>query len=79
MPDFLEAEITYTVKVKAELQGKEGEWSEEAEFTTPKYLWCCAWKKCPDYVGKWRKYSVNEMNPRTATKINGNGLMFAQS
>ena len=71
VPDFIKAETTYTVKVKVELQGKESEWSEEAEFTTPKDLWCCVWKKCPDNVDWDMKYSVDEMNPRTATKING--------
>ena len=30
-------------------------------------------KKCPDYVNLNRKYSVDEKNPRIATKINGSG------
>ena len=71
MPDFIEEETPYTVKVKADLQEKESEWSEEAELTTPKFSECCAWKECPDDVDKKRKYSVDETNPRTATKING--------
>ena len=50
MPDFFEAETTYTVKMKAELQGKEGEWSEEAEFITLENSECCVWKECPGYV-----------------------------
>ena len=73
MPDFIKAETTYTVKVKAELQGKESGWSEEAEFTTPKYpkFSESAWKECPDNVNKWLKYSVDETNPRIATFIGG--------
>ena len=68
MPDFVEAETTYTVKVKTELKGKQSEWSEEAEFTTPKDLMFCVWKECPYNVNMWKKYSVNEKNSRIATK-----------
>ena len=67
-PGFLEAEATYNVRVKAELQGKESEWSEEAEFTTPEFSECCGWKECPDYVNVDKKYFVDEMNPRITTK-----------
>ena len=61
------------MRVKASTQDKESEWSEEAEFTTPKDLWCCAWKKCPDHVNDKNKYSVDEDNPRIATKTRGYG------
>ena len=67
VPDFLESEVIYTVKVKAVVQGKEGEWSEEVEFT-PEFAEGCVWKECPDYVVEERKYSVNKKNPRVATK-----------
>ena len=56
--------------MKAVVQGKESEWSEEVVFTTPKFSGCCAWRECPDHVYKKRKYSVDKKNPRTATKIN---------
>ena len=68
-PDFLEAETTYTVKTKAKLQEKESEWSEEVVFTTPQFSECCGWKECPDNVVWKNKYSVDEKNPRVATKI----------
>ena len=68
--DFLEAEAIYTVKVKGIFNGKkESEWSEEAEFIAPMFSECCVWKECPGYVDKKKKYSVDEKNPRTATKI----------
>ena len=31
------------------------------------------WKECPDYVSEYRKYSVDEKNPRVTTKINDSG------
>ena len=70
MPDFLEAETTYTVRVKAVIQDKESEWSEEAVFVAPKDLWHCGWKECPDNVSKNRRYSVDETNTRIAAKTN---------
>ena len=56
VPDFLEAETTCTVKVKAEFQGKESEWSEGVELTTPGFSEFseCVWRECPDYVD-WGK------------------------
>ena len=50
-------------------QGMSSQWSDEAEFTTPEFKECCVWKECPDYVDKYSKYSVDEGNPRIATKI----------
>lgn len=68
VPGFLEAEATYTVRVVADVQGKKSEWSEEAELITPEFTKCCVWEKCPDNVDDDRKYSVDEVNPRVATK-----------
>ena len=62
MPDFIEAEATCIVKIKAVLHGKEEEWSEEAEFVMPKFSKLCVWKKCPDYVNE-------KMNMKVATKV----------
>ena len=70
MPDFLEAETAYSVRVKAVIQDNESTWSEAAEFTAPVFSECCDWKECPDrYSYKGRKYSVDEENPRVGTKM----------
>ena len=50
VPDYLEAETAYTVRVKAELQEKENVWNKETEFATPEFSELCVWKECPDYV-----------------------------
>ena len=72
--EALEAEATYTARMKVEIQGKESEWSEEIEFI-PMFPEFCAWKECPDYVN-WRKeYSVDEENSRIAAKINSDSLL----
>ena len=68
--DSLEAETKCVVKVKAEIQGKESEWSNEIKFVPSEFSECCVWKKCPGNVDEWRKYSVDEKNPRIAAKIN---------
>ena len=47
--------------------------SDIAEFTTPGFQECCAWKECPGNVDEERKYAVDKENPRIATKISGNG------
>ena len=72
-PDFIGAETTYTVKVKTELQEKQSEWSEEAEFI-PMLSEFCAWKRCPDSVNWTRKYSVDEENPRITIKTGSDKL-----
>ena len=69
-PDFLVAETECVVKVRVKFKDKGLKWSEGVEFTPPKFSECCVWKKCPDYVDVNRKYSVDEKNPRVATKIN---------
>ena len=74
VPDFLEAETAYTVRVRAELnKKKECERSEEANFISPEFSECCVWKECPDNVEEKRKYSVDEKNTRVATKTSGYG------
>lgn len=45
---------------------------KKSEMVTAKIKWGCEWKKCPDVVYWRRKYSVDEKNPKVATKINGN-------
>ena len=68
-PMALEEETNYTAKVKAELKGKESEWSREIRFTTPGFSGCCAWKECPCNDVTRNNYSVDKKNPRVATKI----------
>ena len=66
-PDFQEPDAQYNLDVKALCKGSETKGT--AEFTTPEFSECCVWKKCPNYViEEKRKYSVDEKNPRVATK-----------
>ena len=48
------------------------QWSDEAEFT-PEFKECCVRKECPDNVDEEKEmtYSVDEENPRIATKFGG--------
>ena len=64
---------TYCFKVCVKCCETQTKWSEAIELTTPEFSEFCAWKECPDYVYKDRKYSVDEKNSRIATKINKNG------
>ena len=69
VPDFLEAETTYTVKVMAELKGERSEWSKEVEFTTsasPEFSEC-VWKACPGNALNKGMYLVGKVKQRIAT------------
>ena len=73
-PEQLEAETKYAVKVAVGLEvGEKAEWSDEAEFSTPEFSGCCAWKECPDHVGNWSKYTVSKENPRTVICLSSYG------
>ena len=62
---------TYCVKARIAHQGQSTRWSKEtAEFTTPGFTEC-VWKKCPDNIEEKRKYSVDEKNPRVASRLGG--------
>ena len=63
------ASTTYCLKARIVHQGMSSQWSDEVGFTTPEFKECCVWKECPDGVDEEMKYSVDEENPRTATKI----------
>ena len=65
------ARTIYSLKMRMTSQGMSTQWSDETEFSTPKFKDLCVWKECPDDVEKKRKYSVDEGNPRVATKIGG--------
>ena len=60
---------TYYLKMRAEHKEECTQWSNSVEFT-PDFSEYCSWKECPDYVDESKKYSVDEKNPRIATKIN---------
>ena len=61
---------TYCLKMKIECCDLCSQWSDEAEFTASGFEECCIWKECPsDAYWGW-KYSVDEENPRIATKSN---------
>lgn len=68
-PNSLELGVTYCVRVKTVLKYKESGWSDEAEFCPTEFSECCAWKDCPEHVGYLKRYSLDELNPRVATKM----------
>ena len=69
-PDILEARTTYEARVKTVFGDKESEWSDEAVFTTPDFKECCGWIESSGDSDKDKAYSIDEDNPRVATKIN---------
>lgn len=70
-PVNLKASTAYSVKVRVLNAGRLSPWSDEtAEFMTPDFEKCCAWRRCPGYVYKERRYSVDEETLRIATKLN---------
>ena len=62
------ASTTYYLKMRIVHQEVNTQWSDDVEFTTPEFK-CCAWKECPGDVYERIKYSVDEKNPRIATKV----------
>ena len=67
VPDHLEQGVRYGIRAKMVLGDRESDWSNEVEFT-PEFRECLGWKKCPDSVISFRKYFLDENNPRLATK-----------
>ena len=63
---------TYCLNARIAHQGTRTQWSDEIEFTTPKFKGLCVWKECPYNVNGNRKYSVDMKNPRIATKVDDN-------
>lgn len=68
-PPLLEAESAYSVRARVKCLGEASGWSECAEFRTPVFAECCAWRRCPALAREGKKYSVSRRNPRVATKI----------
>ena len=67
-------ETEHTFRVRAVRGNKVGEWSDVVKGKTqkaPMNFSECIWKECPNYVEKKRNYSIDEENPRIATKIGG--------
>ena len=69
--NLFNANTTYRLRMKIVYQGMSTQWSDEAEFTTPEFEECCAWKECPDGVEVKRRYSINEKNFRITTNVSG--------
>ena len=69
-----ELNTPYCLKIKVKHCTLSTQWSDHVEFTTSKYCEHCVWKECPDYVEEGNKYSVDEKNPRIATKTDGDWL-----
>ena len=69
----LEPETKYVIRVRTVTSQNIGNriWSNPITLQTEHSFSGCFWKECPDNVNKSRKYSVNEENPRIATKIDG--------
>lgn len=70
LPDSMEPETTYNVKVKGTLAGKESELSDMTLFSTLDFPNYCEWKECPEYVSDRYMYAVKRSNRRIANKIN---------
>ena len=63
-------ETEHTFRVRAVRGNSVGEWNDVMKVRTQKELFETSfWKECPDDVYEERKYSVDEENPRIATKI----------
>ena len=58
---------THLLKMRVESKEECTQWSNTVEFI-PDFSEYCGWKECPENVDKQRKYSVDEKNPRIATK-----------
>ena len=72
VPDFIEAETVYTVKVRVKIQDEKSEWSNEAEFAAQNFSECCVWKECPDCVDEDKKYYLDPINLKTVAKVSRN-------
>lgn len=72
-PESIKIEKRYSLKMKAEVKNIwESEWSDSIKFT-PKFSEICSWSKCPEKVSDERKYTLNNENPRLATKTSNSG------
>ena len=64
----------HTFKVRAVRGNSVSEWSDVVKGKAQKMPYGGVWKECPDDVYEERKYSVDEENPRIATKIGNSGF-----
>ena len=79
MPDFLEAETNYTVKVKTVNQIKESRLSEEVELFTRGFSEICVWKECTNGACKEREICIDENNLKTVIKTGYDQKVLLQS
>ena len=64
------ADTEHTFRVRAVYENSLSVWSEVIKWRTLKESFeTSSWKECTDYVAEELKYSVDEKNPRIATKI----------
>lgn len=70
LPDSMEPETTYSVRVKGSLAGRESALSEATAFTTLDFARYCEWKECPEYVPDRNVYAVQRRNRRLVSKVN---------
>ena len=61
---YLEELTDYEFRVRCGYRGIWGNWSEKVSATTK----TVSWKRCPEDVGKEKKYIVDELHPRIAAK-----------
>ena len=69
------SDTEHSFRVRAVRGSSVSEWSGVVKGRTQKApikFMKCTWRECPDYVEKERKYSVDEKNPRIATKVGDN-------
>lgn len=69
-PEVLESDTAYRARAKVTFNGRASEWSAAAEFGSPASQGC-VWKRCPEGVGRSRRYAVEAASPRVATKVHG--------
>ena len=68
-PAFVDADTRYKIRVKEVFQGKESEWSDEAELVTQEFNQCCIWKECPECPKVGKRYFIDESSPRVAMNV----------
>ena len=74
IPDTVEENTAYSIKISTECDGKESKMSSDIEFTMPNFSVCCTWKNCFDNANKTKKYIVDEINSRWIRGVHGNDL-----
>lgn len=81
-PEALEFETEYSVKAKVTYLDKQSEWGEAFKFMSADFS-KSIWRECPANAGQGGGYTIDQRNPRIATKtgdgyctITGNAPLF---